>query len=145
MAETSEELKKYTLQEVAEHNEKKSVWVLIHDNIYDVTKFLEEHPGGEEVLIEQAGRDATEAFEDVGHSSDARDLMRQYKIGELVEEDKKNTKKVAEKKIIGVRVHPLRVKVVHGVRGSFRLALLLLPLFFIDFICTIILVLINII
>lgn len=31
-----------------------------------------QHPGGEEVLIEQAGRDATEAFEDVGHSTDAR-------------------------------------------------------------------------
>lgn len=32
----------------------------------------DQHPGGEEVLIEQAGREATEAFEDVGHSSDAR-------------------------------------------------------------------------
>jgi len=98
MAESdSEQLNTYTLEEVAQHNEKKSVWVLIHDNIYDVTKFLEEHPGGEEVLIEQAGRDATEAFEDVGHSSDARDLMKQYKIGELADEDKQKTKKVSEK------------------------------------------------
>ncbi len=37
------------------------------------------------MLIDQAGRDATEAFEDVGHSSDARNLMKQYKIGELCE------------------------------------------------------------
>jgi len=93
----SEETRKITLEEVAKHNDKKSVWVLIHDNIYDVTKFLEEHPGGEEVLIEQAGRDATEAFEDVGHSSDARELMKQYKIGELDDEDKAKTKKIQEK------------------------------------------------
>jgi cytochrome b involved in lipid metabolism len=36
-------------------------------------------------LLEQAGKDATESFEDVGHSTDARELMKKYKIGELVE------------------------------------------------------------
>jgi cytochrome b involved in lipid metabolism len=89
----AEEKKRYSLVQVAEHNQKKSSWLIIHDNVYDVTKFLEEHPGGEEVLIEQSGKDATESFEDVGHSSDARDLMKQYLIGELEEEDKKKTKK----------------------------------------------------
>ncbi|CAG2058636.1 unnamed protein product [Timema podura] len=48
-------------------------------------RVLFQHPGGEEVLLEQAGKDATEAFEDVGHSSDARGLMGKYKVGELVE------------------------------------------------------------
>ncbi|KAL8195142.1 UNVERIFIED_CONTAM: Cytochrome b5 type B (outer mitochondrial membrane), partial [Gekko kuhli] len=41
------------------------------------------HPGGEEVLLEQAGRDATESFEDVGHSVDAREMLDQYLIGEV--------------------------------------------------------------
>jgi len=35
--------------------------------------------------LEQAGKDATEEFEDVGHSSDAREVMQKYKIGELIE------------------------------------------------------------
>jgi hypothetical protein len=35
--------------------------------------------------LEQAGYDGTEAFEDIGHSSDARKIMKKYKIGELVE------------------------------------------------------------
>lgn len=43
-----------------------------------------QHPGGEEVLLEQAGKDGSEAFEDVGHSSDARELMIKYKIGQIV-------------------------------------------------------------
>lgn len=102
----NEEITQYSLEEVAKHNEKKSVWLLIHDNVYDVTKFLEEHPGGEEVLLEQAGRDATEAFEDVGHSSDARDLMKQYKIGELSQEDKQKTKKIQEKNHWGSTPNP---------------------------------------
>lgn len=52
-------------------------------------KFFQ-HPGGEEVLLEQSGKEATEAFEDVGHSTDARELMKKYKIGELVEADRKD-------------------------------------------------------
>jgi len=80
--------KKYSKKEVAEHTDKKSTWIIINDNVYDVTKFLEEHPGGEEVLLEQAGKDATENFEDVGHSTDARTMMKEYHIGELIEEDK---------------------------------------------------------
>lgn len=41
------------------------------------------------MLLEQAGHDGTEAFEDVGHSSDAREMRKQFLIGELVEEEKK--------------------------------------------------------
>lgn len=44
-----------------------------------------QHPGGEEVLLEQVGKDTTEQFEDVGHSSDAREMMTKYKIGDLAE------------------------------------------------------------
>ena len=42
-----------------------------------------QHPGGEEVLREQAGGDATESFEDVGHSTDAREMAADMMIGEL--------------------------------------------------------------
>jgi len=92
------EPKKYALKEVESHNTKKSCWIVIHDNIYDVTKFLEEHPGGEEVLLEQGGKDATEPFEDVGHSTDARTMMKDYQIGELNDEDKTHTKDKGAKK-----------------------------------------------
>uniref|UniRef100_A0A8D2NJM6 Cytochrome b5 type B n=1 Tax=Zosterops lateralis melanops TaxID=1220523 RepID=A0A8D2NJM6_ZOSLA len=46
------------------------------------------HPGGEEVLLEQAGKDATESFEDVGHSTDAREMLKQYYIGEVHPNDR---------------------------------------------------------
>nr|CAI5817370.1 unnamed protein product [Callosobruchus analis] len=84
--------KQFALEEVKKHSDNKSTWVVIHNNVFDVTEFLNEHPGGEEVLLEQAGKDASEAFEDVGHSSDARDLMTKYKIGELIEADRKEVK-----------------------------------------------------
>ncbi|KAH8309543.1 cytochrome b5 [Drosophila kikkawai] len=93
---SSEGAKTFTRAEVAKHNTNKDTWLLIHNNIYDVTAFLNEHPGGEEVLIEQAGKDATENFEDVGHSNDARDMMKKYKIGELVESERTSVAQKSE-------------------------------------------------
>ena len=34
----------YTYQDVAEHNTKKDIFVVIHDKVYDATKFIDEHP-----------------------------------------------------------------------------------------------------
>uniref|UniRef100_A0A8C3UPE3 Cytochrome b5 type B n=1 Tax=Catharus ustulatus TaxID=91951 RepID=A0A8C3UPE3_CATUS len=73
----------FTLEEVAKRNSSREAWLVIHGRVYDVTRFLAEHPGGEEVLLEQAGKDATESFEDVGHSTDAREMLKQYFIGEV--------------------------------------------------------------
>ncbi|XP_026218133.1 cytochrome b5 [Anabas testudineus] len=78
----------YRLSEIEEQNSFKSTWVIIHHKVYDVTKFLEEHPGGEEVLREQAGGNATESFEDVGHSTDAREMASTMVIGELHPDDR---------------------------------------------------------
>uniref|UniRef100_UPI0037E81414 cytochrome b5 type B n=1 Tax=Semicossyphus pulcher TaxID=241346 RepID=UPI0037E81414 len=86
-------VKYYTLEDIRVHNLSTDTWLIIHDKIYDITSFLEEHPGGEEVLLEQAGADATESFEDVGHSTDAREMLQQYYIGELhVDDCRKNEK-----------------------------------------------------
>ena len=67
-----------TLAEVAEHKDRGSCWVVIHNKVYDVTKFLDEHPGGEEVILDVGGRFGSEPFEDVGHSEDARQVYLQF-------------------------------------------------------------------
>ncbi|XP_026175539.1 cytochrome b5 type B [Mastacembelus armatus] len=87
-----ESVEYYTLEEIRVHNMSGDTWLVIHDKVYNITRFLEEHPGGEEVLLEQAGTDATESFEDVGHSTDAREMLQQYYIGELHMDDRKNMK-----------------------------------------------------
>lgn len=51
--------------------------------MYDVTKYLDDHPGGAEVMLDVAGQDADEFFEDIGHSKDAREELKQYYIGDL--------------------------------------------------------------
>eukprot|EP01097_Dermamoeba_algensis_P006553 TRINITY_DN409_c0_g1_i1.p1 TRINITY_DN409_c0_g1~~TRINITY_DN409_c0_g1_i1.p1 ORF type:complete len:144 (+),score=45.79 TRINITY_DN409_c0_g1_i1:56-433(+) len=72
---------KITEAELSLHNKKTDVWMAINGNVYDVTKFLNEHPGGEEVLLEVAGKDASTNFEDIGHSDDAREMLKTYLVG----------------------------------------------------------------
>uniref|UniRef100_G1N831 Cytochrome b5 n=1 Tax=Meleagris gallopavo TaxID=9103 RepID=G1N831_MELGA len=93
----------YRLEEVQKHNNSQSTWIIVHNRIYDITKFLDEHPGGEEVLREQAGGDATENFEDVGHSTDARALSETFIIGELHPDDRPKLQKPAETLITTVQ------------------------------------------
>jgi hypothetical protein len=38
------------------HKTAEDCWMAIHGKVYDVTKFLAEHPGGEEVMVEVAGK-----------------------------------------------------------------------------------------
>ncbi|PSS22252.1 hypothetical protein M430DRAFT_65447 [Amorphotheca resinae ATCC 22711] len=75
--------KEITYSEVQKHSGKKDLWLVIHDKVYNTTSFVDEHPGGEEVLLDVGGQDATEAFEDVGHSDEAREILAGLLVGEL--------------------------------------------------------------
>jgi flavocytochrome c len=55
--------KKISLDELRKHNSANDCWVSIGGNVYDLTDFLEEHPGGPESVLEVAGKDATEVFD----------------------------------------------------------------------------------
>ncbi|XP_049298139.1 cytochrome b5-like [Anopheles funestus] len=90
------ELIEYTLAEVALRNGKAGnpTWIVIRDSVYDVTQYMEDHPGGSELIAEWAGKDGTKDFDDFGHSSDALRLLKTLQIGVLVVSDQaKNRKK----------------------------------------------------
>lgn len=49
----------YTREEVARHNTDKSLWIIVDSEVFDLTKFVDMHPGGAGVILEVAGKDAT--------------------------------------------------------------------------------------
>ncbi|KAK9743206.1 hypothetical protein RND81_03G224200 [Saponaria officinalis] len=74
---------KYKLEEVAKHNTKNDCWLVINSKVYNVTPFLDDHPGGDDVLLTSTGKDATDDFEDVGHSDNAREMLNDYYVGDI--------------------------------------------------------------
>eukprot|EP01012_Entosiphon_sulcatum_P030687 TRINITY_DN3801_c1_g1_i1.p1 TRINITY_DN3801_c1_g1~~TRINITY_DN3801_c1_g1_i1.p1 ORF type:complete len:507 (+),score=82.65 TRINITY_DN3801_c1_g1_i1:472-1992(+) len=79
---------KYTLSDVAQNCTRLKCWIVLHGVVYDVTEFLDVHPGSAAVLLNlAAGRDATSVFDNVGHSAAALTLAMQYRIGTVVSEN----------------------------------------------------------
>ena len=52
----------FTAEEVAKHCKEGDAWVIVKGNVYDVSAFLDEHPGGKTVLLKECGKDATKKF-----------------------------------------------------------------------------------
>eukprot|EP00890_Picochlorum_soloecismus_P002246 jgi/Picsp_1/3021/NSC_01243-R1_cyt-b5-pb len=73
---------KYTASEVATHNTEKSAWIIYKKKIYDVTKFLPEHPGGSSAILRYAGKDATRIF-DAYHGKSEKKMLAKYRVGKL--------------------------------------------------------------
>jgi len=76
---------RYTLTDVAVHNTAASCWMVIRGKVYDVTKYISKHPGGNNIL-KGCGKDATSEFEGIrGHLKQATlNLLPGFYKGELV-------------------------------------------------------------
>jgi 4-hydroxysphinganine ceramide fatty acyl 2-hydroxylase len=70
--------------EVASHNSAKSCYITVGTKVYDVTTFVEDHPGGGDLILDYAGKDVKEAMEDEvshAHSESAWEILDDYLIG----------------------------------------------------------------
>ena len=75
-------LKEYTLADVAQHSSQKDIWIVVKGKVYDVTPYVEEHPGGLAIL-RNAGGDATEGFHGPQHPPRVFDIIDDFLIGKL--------------------------------------------------------------
>lgn len=81
---TAKELKKYTLEEVEAHNNINDCWLVINNNVYDITEFIPQHPGGKRILS-GCGKDATDYFQgqDIHREENAAQYLPEFLIGSL--------------------------------------------------------------
>ncbi|KAK8189968.1 hypothetical protein HDK77DRAFT_443221 [Phyllosticta capitalensis] len=73
-----------TQAEVAAHNNAKSCYVTIGERVFDITDFVEDHPGGGDLVLEYAGKDVKEILEDEishKHTDSAYEILDDYHIG----------------------------------------------------------------
>ena len=84
----------FTAEQVAEHKTEDDCWTIISGSVYDLTSYIPNHPGGNEIL-RACGVDGTSLFktrttsdgEEVGsgtaHSNSAASALEQLKVGQL--------------------------------------------------------------
>jgi cytochrome b involved in lipid metabolism len=54
--------KTFSTSDVASHNKADNLWIIVDGDVYDLTKFKDEHPGGAKILTRVAGKDASKQF-----------------------------------------------------------------------------------
>ncbi len=82
----SSESKEFYLSDVISHNTPKNgYWVALENKVYDLTEFKEIHPGGNKIVEDNAGRDATHEFRRANHhtSKEILSMLTMYYIGKL--------------------------------------------------------------
>ncbi len=75
----------FTLADIATHATEADCWTTIDENVYNLTQFIAEHPGGKRAIIGICGKDGTEAFrEEHGKGGRAQAaVFAKYKVGVL--------------------------------------------------------------
>jgi predicted heme/steroid binding protein len=75
-------MKKFTKKEVEKHNQENDCWIIVNGKVYDVTKFINFHPGGRQILIKNAGTESTNLFVQF-HKLDLLKKYERFVVGEI--------------------------------------------------------------
>lgn len=84
----------FTEAEVRAHNSAKSCYVILGSKVYDVTGFLDDHPGGADLILEHAGKDVEEIMRDAAshqHSDAAYEILEECHVGFVTSEEGSKT------------------------------------------------------
>jgi hypothetical protein len=74
----------YTMEEVAKHTQPDDVWCVVNKKVVNLSTFKNEHPGGEAVIMQFAGKDASSEWNVIHSRNTIEKLAPQVKIGYVV-------------------------------------------------------------
>ncbi|KAF7323901.1 Ceramide very long chain fatty acid hydroxylase [Mycena kentingensis (nom. inval.)] len=89
---TKQRVRIFTAEDVAAHKSATSCWFSRNGKVYDISRFVEDHPGGDDVILRYAGKDVGLAMagkdgEEHQHSEAAYEMLEEYQIGKLGTEE----------------------------------------------------------
>ncbi|KAM6126988.1 cytochrome b5 reductase 4-like isoform 2-T2 [Pterocles gutturalis] len=95
-------LTEVTEDELAKHNKKEDCWICIRGFVYNVTPYMEYHPGGEDELMKAAGTDGTDLFDQVHRWVNYESMLKECLVGRMAVKPIAAPKgMLPEKKVLG--------------------------------------------
>jgi len=79
-------VREVTRQELRKHRKRKDAWMAINGAVYNVTHYMDYHPGGWDELVRGAGRDATDMFNEIHKWVNYQGLLEACLVGKLVDD-----------------------------------------------------------
>jgi cytochrome b involved in lipid metabolism len=73
-----------TIKELQSHNSTEDCWVAFHGDVFDMTEFAKQHPGGSHLIKDLAGLDGTNQFQSI-HKKGKLRLVEEDRVGTLIE------------------------------------------------------------
>ncbi|EOD52853.1 putative acyl- dehydrogenase protein [Neofusicoccum parvum UCRNP2] len=73
----------FSKADVASHNKPDSLYIIVDEDVYDLTKFQDEHPGGKKILQRVAGKDASKQFWKYHNEGILKKYQKQLQVGSL--------------------------------------------------------------
>lgn len=70
------------MEEVAKHNKKDDLWLVVEGKVYDLSSFVSTHPGGD-AIMNRPGMDNTDTIFHDQHPESVRDQLNEYYIGTI--------------------------------------------------------------
>jgi len=78
-------LKQYSVAEVGKKNTPEELWIIVDGRVYDITNYVEKHPGGSLVMHAMAGKDCTDAFANYHQARIYENMLPSFLIGEVTD------------------------------------------------------------
>ncbi|KAM4567636.1 cytochrome b5 reductase 4 [Fundulus diaphanus] len=72
-----------TQDELQKHNKREDCWTCIRGMVYNVTPYMDYHPGGEEELMKAAGIDGTDLFDQVHRWVNYESMLKECLVGRM--------------------------------------------------------------
>lgn len=80
----------YTRSEIRRHNSESSAWIVAGDDVYDVTDYVEHHPGGKYSIMKKLGGNVDCTRDLLFHSKSGQKYWKQFLIGKVTKNPSKN-------------------------------------------------------
>ncbi|KAL8815260.1 MAG: hypothetical protein Q9223_005584, partial [Gallowayella weberi] len=74
------EPKLLSTKQIAEHNNAKDLWIVVDGQVWDLTEFAPEHPGGIGIILQYAGRDASQPYNEIHAPSLLNETLTSSKL-----------------------------------------------------------------